>query len=187
MANLFKGASSFNGNIEMWDTSAVENFHGMFAGASSFNQPIGRWDVSSATDMRKMFECATSFNHDLSQWDVSKVTDMGLIFCGASAFEQDLSEWNTSNVSEGWKALSLLARRNFKQRVCGMFDGCPVSFLPIWKAKREKQIRRNELWQRRSSFITVVTAFSRRGTVPDSKMQMLLRMDFAVRIITGFL
>ena len=41
MIELFRDATSFNGDIGHWDTSNVEQFNGMFRGATAFNQDIG--------------------------------------------------------------------------------------------------------------------------------------------------
>ena len=52
---MFRGASSFNGNISSWNTSNVTTMEGMFSDASSFNQDIGFWDTSRVTTMQSMF------------------------------------------------------------------------------------------------------------------------------------
>ncbi len=70
MANMFSGASSFNGDITGWDMSHVTSLTQMFINATSFNQPIGGWDVSNVTAMLGMFSGASAFAQDLSAWDV---------------------------------------------------------------------------------------------------------------------
>ena len=47
MDYMFRGASSFNGDIGNWVVGSVTEFRYMFYGAYSFNQDIGSWDVSS--------------------------------------------------------------------------------------------------------------------------------------------
>ena len=68
MADMFRYASSFNGDVSNFDTSRVTNIGGMFRGASSFNQDVSSFDLSSVTDMRQMFYGATSFDQDLCSW-----------------------------------------------------------------------------------------------------------------------
>ena len=84
MQNMFRDASSFNGNLSDWNVSTVTNMDGTFRGASDFNGDVSSWDTSSATDMRNMFQDADNFDGDISGWDVSKVTDMSSMFYRAS-------------------------------------------------------------------------------------------------------
>ena len=99
LSYMFNDASSFNGDISGWDVSKVTNMVYLFAEASNFNSDISRWNVSSVEDMDHMFLHASSFNGDISGWDVSKVTDMAYMFNGASNFNSDLSRWNVSSVT----------------------------------------------------------------------------------------
>ena len=99
MADMFRDASSFNGDLSSWNVSSVTDMSRMFLGASSFNKPLSSWDVSSVTDMSRMFSDASSFNGDISGWDVSSVTKMNGMFRGASSFNQPLDSWNTSSVT----------------------------------------------------------------------------------------
>ncbi|NME70897.1 BspA family leucine-rich repeat surface protein [Flammeovirga aprica] len=98
MNTMFRGASSFNGDLSNWDVSSVTNMSLMFVDASSFNGDLSNWDVSSVSIMSWMFQGATSFNSDLSSWDVSSVTDMRSMFYGATSFNSDLSNWDVSSV-----------------------------------------------------------------------------------------
>ena len=96
---MFRGATSFNGDISSWDVSKVINMREMFRGATSFNQNLSAWDTSNVNYTRTMFYGATSFNGNISGWDVSKVTHMGWMFGGATNFNQDISSWDTSNAT----------------------------------------------------------------------------------------
>ena len=55
--------------------SNITHIQYMFSGATSFNQDISMWDTSNVTDMYYMFENAIAFNQDLSQWCVSNITE----------------------------------------------------------------------------------------------------------------
>ena len=50
----------------------------MFKGATSYDGDISQWDVSRVTDMTDMFLDARSFN-DKPRWDASNVMDMYMI------------------------------------------------------------------------------------------------------------
>ena len=103
---MFRGASSFDGDISGWNVSAVTDMSGMFRGASSFNADVSWWDVSAVTDMSDMFRGASSFNADVSWWDVSGASDMSGMFHGASSFERNLGEWYVVAVPEDATAQS---------------------------------------------------------------------------------
>ena len=100
MQNMFRDASSFNGNLSDWNVSTVTNMDGTFRGASDFNGDVSSWDTSSATDMRNMFQDADNFDGDISGWDVSKVTDTSSMFYEASDFNQPLNGWDVSKVTD---------------------------------------------------------------------------------------
>ncbi len=91
--------SSFNGDIDDWDVSNVEDFSSMFVSVSNWNMSISSWDVSNAKNMSSMFFNTSQFNQPLNNWDVSGVTDMSSMFSRASAFDQSLEDWDISNVS----------------------------------------------------------------------------------------
>ena len=93
MTDMFSGALTFDGNLSTWDVLNVESMNGMFWHAFAFDGNLSTWDVSSVTDMDSMFNGAINFNQDLSAWDVSSVTDMNGMFAGASAFRQNLGNW----------------------------------------------------------------------------------------------
>jgi len=96
---LFKGASSFNKNLNSfpqlntssnsWDLSGVTHFNEVFAGASSFNNGIPNvgitsdfiaqfnWQTGRAVDMSGMFQDATMFTQNVNNWFGSgKLEDM---------------------------------------------------------------------------------------------------------------
>jgi surface protein len=96
---MFRGCTSFDGNIENWDVSNVTVFTGMFEGATSFNQPLNLWSLSNAVNISGMFNAATAFNQPLNNWNTSNVNNMSGAFWGASAFNQNISSWNVGKVN----------------------------------------------------------------------------------------
>ena len=99
MSDIFKDNTSFNSNIDFWDTSNVTNMSGVFNGATAFNQDIGSWDTSNVTDMSALFSAANAFNQNIGPWDLSSVVTMYDMFKEASVFNQDISNWNTASVT----------------------------------------------------------------------------------------
>jgi len=91
MAYLFHGygqsqlrvSSSFNQQLEEWDTSHVTDMQFMFRSASVFNQDLNHWDTAHVTSLSYMFENAPSFHQTLDGWNTSRVQSMVCIFSGA--------------------------------------------------------------------------------------------------------
>ncbi len=98
MRGMFRRATSFNGDISGWNTASVTSMRGVFYGAVAFNQDIGNWNTASVTVMWNMFRGASTFNQDIGNWNTASVGDMDYMFSGATSFNQDISEWNTATV-----------------------------------------------------------------------------------------
>ncbi len=113
MSDLFDDDKAFNGDITQWNTSNVETMQSMFSGAYVFNQDIGSWNVKKVTNMNNMFENAHAFNQDIGNWNVSSVTDMESMFLAALAFNKDIGNWNVGNVVN--KTFIFLSARMFDQ------------------------------------------------------------------------
>jgi surface protein len=105
MKGVFWEASSFNKDLNNWNTTGITDMRNMFTSATSFNQDISNWDVSQVTMMHQMFYDATSFNQNIGNWDVSNVlsvanvANMDEMFKGASSFNQNLSNWCVSSIT----------------------------------------------------------------------------------------
>ena len=107
MYGKFNGDTSFNSNINFWDTSNVTDMGAMFFGATSFNQDLDNWDTSKVTRISRMFENATSFNGEINGWDLSGLDNevnintgpLFNMFMNATSFNQDISNWNVSSIN----------------------------------------------------------------------------------------
>ena len=97
MAYLFRGVTSFNGDISHWDTSAVTDMDQMFFIANAFNQDIGNWDTSAVTNMNQMFDSASVFNQNIGSCNTAAVTNMAYMFHNATSFTGNLSGWCVQN------------------------------------------------------------------------------------------
>ena len=100
MRSIFLAARAFNQDISNWNTAKVTNMNSMFSTASAFNQNIGAWETGMVNDMSSMFSTATVFNQDISGWDTAMVEDMGFMFINATAFNQPIGTWNTAKVTD---------------------------------------------------------------------------------------
>jgi surface protein len=99
MSYMFRGATTFNQNINSWDVSNVTNMNNTFSETDSFNQNIGSWNVSKVIYMPSMFRRASSFNQNIGSWNVSNVTNISTMFVFATSFNQNIGSWNVSNVT----------------------------------------------------------------------------------------
>jgi len=95
----FAGCTSFNYNIDSWDTSSVITISNVFNGAIIFNQPLNSWNVSNVTSMSNAFGPARAFNQPLNNWNTGNVINMTNMFNGAWSFNQNINTWNVSNVT----------------------------------------------------------------------------------------
>ena len=71
MTELFMNTTSFNENINSWDTSNVTNMNSMFSAAYDFNQDISKWNVSKVSPKPPIYfsnssPLTTEYSH---KWD----------------------------------------------------------------------------------------------------------------------
>jgi surface protein len=92
----------------------------MFRGATSFNGDISAWEVSEVSYMKAMFLGATSFNSDISAWDVISVRDMSGMFSNAG-----LSRDNYDKILNGWSQKNLRQGVSFDADGITYCDGAP--------------------------------------------------------------
>ena len=163
MSNMFRGASSFNGDISSWDVSNVQNFSFMFYGAVAFNQPIGGWIVTSADNMQSMFQNASAFNQNLNSWSPSNVINMQSMFQNAIAFNGQVDGWDITSLDvavnlfngassfnqtvESWNVTGVSDMR-------GMFANATVFNQPLngWGIKTSSVDNMNRMFQNAVAF-----------------------------------
>jgi surface protein len=61
MESMFEGASSFNSDINHWNTANVTSFKALFKGAVNFDQPLDNWETHNVTNMSEMFSSNTIY------------------------------------------------------------------------------------------------------------------------------
>lgn len=122
MAGAFQGCTNMVYNAtDTPDLSQVQSMSDMFKDATSFNGDIGGWDLGNNVDnISAMFEGATSFNQDISGWDVSLVSFMGNLFNGASSFNQDLGNWQVLSLKNSISFVgSGMSAQNYSSTIIG--------------------------------------------------------------------
>ncbi|WP_421809582.1 BspA family leucine-rich repeat surface protein [Flagellimonas sp.] len=99
LSYMFRGASSFNADLNGWNVSNVKYMNYMFAYAAEFNSNLDQWNVANAITMEAMFNFASKFNGNIDNWKVGNVTNMYAMFSNASEFNRDISDWETGKVT----------------------------------------------------------------------------------------
>lgn len=91
MQDMFKDATSFNGDISTWDVRQVTSTASMFSNAISFRGDLASWQLESAEMMTGMFSGALQYSQMLC-WnaiDVYNVVDNADMFCGTDGAALD--------------------------------------------------------------------------------------------------
>jgi surface protein len=99
LANMFRSADVFNGDVIAWNTASVETMYWMFRSAEAFNGDLSAWNTAGVTQMYQMFSSATAFNCDLNAWNTASVANMDRMFANAVAFNSKVSGWDTARVT----------------------------------------------------------------------------------------
>ena len=118
ITSAFLDASSFNQDLNNWDTSSQRSgqsapgivMSNVFNGAIAFNGNITNWFTGKLATGSNFLTKAFVFNQDISTkkilaansptgveyvaWDVSNCTTFSQFFYRASAFNQDIGNWN---------------------------------------------------------------------------------------------
>jgi hypothetical protein len=83
MSYAFKGATSFD-KVLFWNTTQVTTMKGMFSGASSFNGDINIFDVSNVVDLSEMVSarrvCALRTNTKMTNFFMLDLPEKILVF-----------------------------------------------------------------------------------------------------------
>lgn len=103
--NMFQNTFNFNGPLNGWNVSGVQNFQQMFLSASIFNQPLNNWVVSSATNMNGMFGNAPAFDQNIGGWNISNVTNISDFMTGKTP--STFSTTNLNAIYNGWSLLTV--------------------------------------------------------------------------------
>jgi len=100
MSGIFNSKTTFNSNINFWDTSNVTDMNAIFYYALAFNQDISNWDTSNVINMHAMFRYTRDFNQNIGSWNTSSAKVMSYMFAETDSFNQDIGNWDTSSLVE---------------------------------------------------------------------------------------
>nr|WP_293301041.1 BspA family leucine-rich repeat surface protein [Allomuricauda sp.] len=127
LSYMFRGASSFNADLNGWNVSNVKYMNYMFAYAAEFNSDLDQWNVANVITMEAMFNFASKFNGNIENWKVGNVTNMYAMFSNASEFNRDISDWETGKVTN---MFAMFAYTPFDQDISG-WDTAKVTVMSM--------------------------------------------------------
>ncbi len=127
LSYMFRGASSFNADLNGWNVSNVKYMNYMFAYAAEFNFDLDQWNVANVITMEAMFNFASKFNGNIENWKVGNVTNMYAMFSNASEFNRDISDWETGKVTN---MFAMFAYTPFDQDISG-WDTAKVTVMNL--------------------------------------------------------
>ena len=87
MNGAFRECTSLVGTtLNDWDISTINNLNQTLYNATSFNGDISLWNTAAVTDMELMFNGASAFNQNINtsgnSWNTAAVTTMNNMFSG---------------------------------------------------------------------------------------------------------
>lgn len=94
---MLLNATSFKGDgIEYWNTNKIENMRCMFYGATLFDANLSMWNTSQVLDSSWMFYNTSFRGIGIDQWNTKNIVTMARMFSYASLFDANLSSWDVS-------------------------------------------------------------------------------------------
>lgn len=102
MQNIFQNTGSSLNSVDLsnWNVQAVTTINGAFSN-TQFNGVIESWTFTNLQQMYYTFGNNPVFNRDISGWNVATVNQMYGVFMGATAFNQDLNAWAANPTQAG--------------------------------------------------------------------------------------
>jgi len=117
---MFYNCSSFNQDINYWDTSHLMFADTMFCDCKNFNKDLDKWNIENLGYARSMFTRCINFNGNVSTWKTIYLRDASYMFQGCIKFNCDLSKWTLFNVID--------LKSMFEH--CDLFD-CDLNEVPV--------------------------------------------------------
>jgi surface protein len=118
IGGMFSDCTNFNGNVENWNVSNIEDMGALFRQCTHFNQDLTTWDVSNVTTMSYIFYQATNWGGlGISGWNTGKVEDLSRAFYGTTC-NVNIVGWDVSSLTNIYQ-LCYLNGANFTRDLSG--------------------------------------------------------------------
>jgi surface protein len=172
IGGMFSDCTNFNGNVENWNVSNIEDMGALFRQCTHFNQDLTTWDVSNVTNMSFMFFLDSNWTGlGISGWNTGKVEDLSRAFYGTTC-NVNIVGWDVSSLTNIYQ-LCYLNGANFTRDLSGWntvsldnannaFQGCDIDFsFGDWNLKSLTTM--NQMVQQSSTFSDANVADSLEG------------------------